>query len=274
METSDPAPVAGRESADANISAPPTEPAPPAPPSVAGTDRARTWTIALSFGLAAGAVAWLIGEFALNAFEPQKFKVVILTQTFVQATTPSTNTSEFKNATLAFAIFGAVVGLAMGLAGGIASRSMIRGVATGLGGVAAGAAAGAGASLLLLRFYYRAHIPDPNDILSPILVHGGIWTAIGAVGGLAFGVAIGAGRRLPQAIEGACIGAFFATVVYHLVSGFFFPDSGFAQPIGRDSINRLLSRLLVAVLLAAGAARGAQSRAERGKKPTPLALGD
>jgi hypothetical protein len=36
----------------------------------------------------------------------------------------------------------------------------------------------------------------------------------------------------------------------------------------------VLSRLLVATLIAAGAARGAQGRLIRAKKPTPLALGD
>lgn len=271
MESPDSAPAASHASADANAS---TSQTPAAPAPAALPARARIWAIALAFGLAAGVVAWVVGELTLNVFRPKVFTMVIMMQTYVIPTTPSINESDTKNAILAFAIYGAITGLVMGLAGGVARGSMNRGITVAVGGLALGAVVGGLSALLFLKLYYRAHVPDPNDILTPLTVHGGIWTAIGAVGGLAFGVGIGAGRRIPQAVEGACIGAFFAAVLFHLLSGFFFPDSGFAQPISRESLNRLLARLLVSVLLAAGAARGAQERIVRSKKSTPLALGD
>lgn len=269
MEPADAAQAAHHESAEVSTSSTPTATA-----TAAHQSPARVWAIALAFGLAAGILSWIIGEFTLNAFRPRLFTVTVLTQTFVQPTTESMNIANRKNAILGFAIFGSVVGLAMGIAGGIASRSVARGITAGLGGVAVGATVATLASILLLRLYYRGHVPDPNDLLTPIMVHGGIWAAIGAVGGLAYGVSVGAGRRLPQAIEGACVGAFFATVLFHLICGVFFPESRFAEPIGGESLIRLLSRLLVSVLIAVGAARGAQGRVVRPKKPTTLALGD
>lgn len=231
MESADAAPAARQESADPNTHSTPTAAA-----KSAHQSPATVWAIALGFGLAAGILSWIVGEFTLNAFKPKTFTVTVLTQTFILPTTESVNVSDFKNATLAFAIFGSIVGLTMGLAGGIASRSMARGITVGIGGVALGGMVGTLASILLLRLYYRGHVPDPNDLLTPITVHGGIWTAIGAVGGLAYGVSVGAGRRLPQAIEGACVGAFFATVLFHVVSGVFFPESRFAHPISRGEV--------------------------------------
>ena len=126
MESSDSAPAARHESADATTTSTPAAMVP-----VTQQFPARVWVIALSFGLAAGVLSWIIGEFTLNAFRPRLFTVVILTQTYVQPTTESTNASDFKNATLAFAIFGSVIGLAMGLAGGMASRSKARGITVG-----------------------------------------------------------------------------------------------------------------------------------------------
>jgi hypothetical protein len=228
------------------------------------------WALALSAGAAAGVVSWLGGEWALTAFRPRTFKVQIMLMTYIQPTTASQNAADFKNATLAFAILGSATGLAMGSAGGLAGRSPSRGVIVGWGGAALGGLVGAIASWYLLPLFYRRFVPDPNDLLSPILIHGGLWTAIGAVGGAAFAIGMGCGRRVPQAILGAGAGAALATVLFHLLAASLFPDSRSTEPVAASSTVRLLSRMLVTVLVAAGAARGAQGRFSRAKAPGPL----
>jgi len=226
------------------------------------------WTIALAAGVAAGLVAWLAGELAYGFFQPRLYKVdVIAFGTTMQPSKESLAAADLKNATLAFAILGGVTGLAMGFAGGLAGRSPARGVIVGLAAQAAGAIVGALTSLALLPYFFRGLVPNSNDLLSPVLIHGGIWMAIGAVGGLAFAIGMKCRRHLPNAVGAACVGAFLAAVLYHLLSGSLFPDSKSTDPVASSSFVRLLGMLLVTVLVAVGAARGALGRVPRPASP-------
>jgi hypothetical protein len=177
--------------------------------------------------------------------------------------------ADLYNATLVFAILGCATGLAMGFAGGLAGGSASRGVVAGLAAQAAGALVGALSSLALVPFFYRRIVPDLNDLLTPILIHGGIWMAIGAVGGLAFALGLKSRRNLPNAIGAACVGAFLAAVLYQLLSASLFPDTGSTGPVASSSVVRLLAMLLVTVLVAIGAVRGALGRAPRPALPVP-----
>jgi hypothetical protein len=220
----------------------------------------RVWAIALAGGVVAGLVSWLAGESAYGAFRPKLFKVVIMQSTHFTPTMQSMNDADLKNATVAFAILGGVTGLVMGFAGGLAGRSVSRGVIVGLGAQALGGLVGALASLALVPLFYRQLVPDTNDLLSPIMIHAGVWMAIGAVGGLAFGIGLRCGRNLLGAVGGACLGACLATVVYHLLSASLFLDSGSTEPVATSPLVRLLAMLLVPVFVATGAARGALGR--------------
>jgi len=220
----------------------------------------QVWGLALSAGVAAGLGAWLGGELVHAFFRPQLFEVKVALQTFIQPTAASLNSADFKNATLVFTVLGAVTGLVMGAAGGLARRSAARGFGVGLGGLVAGGLVGAFASLGLLPFFFRRVVPDPNDLLSPILIHGGIWMAIGAVGGAAFAIGMRCGRSVLNAAAGACLGALLATLVFHGLSEAFFADSGSTVLVATSPWVRLLAVSLVTVLSACGTARGALGR--------------
>ena len=223
--------------------------------------QSQVWLIALSAGVVAGLIAWIGGEFAHNAFKPQLFKVeVIAIGTTSQPSRESLIAADIKNATLTFAILGCVTGLAMGLAGGMAGRSPGRGVLVGLAAQAAGSIVGALACLALLPLSFRGLVPDVNDLMTPILIHGGIWMGIGAVGGWAFAVGIRSGLHVLNAVGAGCIGGFLASVFYHLLSGGLFPQVNSTEPVADSAVVRLLAMILVTVLVAVGAARGAMGR--------------
>jgi hypothetical protein len=225
-------------------------------------DRVRpgfVWVIALAAGVVAGLVAWLAGESVHGAFQPQVFEVKVALTTFIQPTNASLNAADVKNATLVFTILGGVTGLAMGIAGGLAGRSLRRSVLVGLGGLLAGGLVGALVSMGLLPFFFRRVVPDPNDLMSPILIHAGIWMAIGTVGGLAFAIGMRCWQCIFNATAGGCLGALLATLVFHGLSEAFFADSGSTAPVATSALARLLAVFLITVLIACGAARGALS---------------
>jgi hypothetical protein len=179
----------------------------------------------------------------------------------------SSNIAEFKNGVLAFALLGCVTGLTMGLSGGLAGHSARRGVIAGLSAQAVGALVGALASLALLRYFYRGFVQDLNDLWSPILIHGGIWMAIGAVGGSAFAFGLGCRRPLQAAIGAAAVGGLFAPILYQTLSASLFPATHTLGPVASSSSVRLLAMLLVTLLISVGAARGALGHTNRATSP-------
>ena len=90
--------------------------------------------------------------------------------------------------------------------------------------------AGAGVAWFLLAIYYRIVNRDVDDLILPLLTHGGIWGTVGAVGGLAFGIGRGERRQLLAAILGGLLGALAATLLYEVIGGLAFPLAKTTQP--------------------------------------------
>jgi len=219
----------------------------------------QVWAIALSAGLAAGIGSWLAGELAHGAFKPRLFAIEVMGGlSSRQPSRESQNAADSKNATVVFAILGGVTGLTMGFAGGLAGRSGSRGLKVGVGALVIGGLVGALASLALVPLFFRGFVPDRSDLLAPVMIHGSIWVAVGAVGGLAFAIGMRCWGRLADAIAGACFGALLATIFFHASAAGLFPDSGSTEPVASTSIVRLLAMGLISVLVAIGAAAGAQ----------------
>ncbi|GAC1468686.1 MAG: hypothetical protein NVSMB9_11580 [Isosphaeraceae bacterium] len=223
----------------------------------------RVWTIVLAAGVLAGLVAWIAGELTHQFFRPRRYTVQIMGMSSEQPSRESQKAADLANAALGSAILGSVTVLAMGLAGGLAGRTAGRGVVIGLGAMAVGACAGAGMTLALVPILAGQLVPDWNDLLTPILIHGGIWMAIGAVGGLAFAISLRSWHQLPFIIASACLGAFTASILYHLLSGFFFPHSSSTEAVGGSAGIRLLATSLVTILVAIGVAQGNLRRVPR-----------
>src|SRR5579885_1558701 len=151
------------------------------------------------------------------------------------------NQADFKNAVLVFTLVGGITAVALGFAGGLVSRSPARGMIVGFSALVVGGFVASGASLALVPLFYRHYVPDTNDLLTPTLIHGGIWAAIAAVSGLAFGIGMRNWRVLPATIGGACLGAIVAAVLFHLLSAGLFAASGSTEPLAGSSPLRLLA---------------------------------
>jgi len=216
----------------------------------------------LAAGVLAGLVAWIGGEAIHGAFAPQLLSSFDIEGGEMNLRVVS---SERREATLAFGILGASLGLTLGLAGG-RGRSRLTG---GSAGLVLGAVAGAGVAWVLLAIYYRNVNRDIDDLILPLLTHGGIWGAVGAVGGLAFGIGRGERGQLPPAILGGLLGALAATVLYEVVGGLAFPLAKTAEPLSESWAARLLARLLVACCTAAGVGLAA-----RGARPKPIPVSE
>jgi hypothetical protein len=167
-----------------------------------------------------------------------------------------------KNAGLAFLILGAALGGGLGAAGGLARGSRRAAVQATWAGLVLGIVATGVMSLALLPAYntYQRRHPDEaaRDLLLPLLVHAGIWSAAGAAGGLALALGLGERGPMARAVLGGFLGAAVGTVAYEL-AGAFFPAARTAQFVSATWETRLMARLAVTLLAAAGAAIGVTS---------------
>jgi hypothetical protein len=216
--------------------------APSAPIARVGGGRARTWAIALFAGLAAGLIAWGIGEATLvpeAGYQDKKQHIDILPEV-----------AGLQNCYYSFGALGAAMGLSLGMAGGLIRRSASRAVIAGLTGLVLGGAGGLAVTRLILPVYYE-HAKS-GEIFYSLLVHAGIWTELAAVAGVAFAVGAAGWRGLPRAILGAAIAGLVAALIYEFGGGILVPSALTDRPISQTWSSRLLARLLVTVLVAAG----------------------
>jgi hypothetical protein len=208
--------------------------------------------------LAAGLLSWAGIEATRGLIRPQVFqKQMPDGSTVVDATLDSKKSADMKDVALASGIQGGALALVLAVLGGLVGRSPGRGLAVGLCAMVAGAAAGAAAGYRLFPIIFRDHVPDPNDLLTPLLVQAGIWIAIGAVAGLALGLGLGSVRRVPDALWGSVLGGFLAAGLYRLLYGMLSPASSPTVLVALDPTNRLLAAFCLAGLVSVGAAWGA-----------------
>jgi hypothetical protein len=237
--------------------------------SVVGAGSAKRWTVTLLAGVVAGLVAWLGGEACLNRIKPPRHAVNSKGLVLNLTDRREVAVADAKNASLAFAFLGASLGAGLGVAGGLIRRSGRAATAAGLLGLVVGASAGAGISLALLPPYnsYKAQHPDEaaRDVILPLLVHAGIWSAVGASGGLAFG--LGARRGLPWIVLGGLAGAALGAIVYELIGAVAFPAAQTTQFVSATGPTRLFARLAVTILAAAGVALAASERKKHASQP-------
>ncbi len=126
-------------------------------------------------------------------------------------------------------------------------------------------------SLALLPAYnaYKQRHPDEafRDLVLPLLVHAGIWSAAGAAGGLAFGLGLGERSPLLRTVLGGLVGAAVGAMAYELIGASAFPAARTAQFVSETWETRLLARLAVTVLAAVGTVLGLISPRNRPRFP-------
>jgi hypothetical protein len=198
-------------------------------------------------------VAWCIGEATLvpeAGFQNRDEKIFV-----------SQSVAGIRNGAIGFGALGGAMGLGLGLAGGLSRRSTARAVFAAAIGLFLGGALGVALNHFMLPFYYEHS--RSGDITYPLVVHGGIWIGVSAAAGLAFAVGRGGWRGVPNGVLGAVAGALLATVLYDFAGGILFPLASTERPISQTWETRLLARLLVSMLVAAGVALCAQPVAGR-----------
>jgi hypothetical protein len=212
---------------------------------------------ALFAGLLAGAIAWLVGEATVEVFRPTMVTMDTPVGRMTAASSDEVMRTDMKNAALAFAVQGACLGLALGLAGGLVQGSARSAALAGLAGAVLGGALAFGASAALQPVYYQNVQLDQVEqgLTVPMLVHGGIWGAAGIAGGVAFGLGLGRGRApVVRAAVGGLVGVLLAALVFEATAAMVFPKAATTRPLSLTPGSRLMAKVLVSLLAAAGIA--------------------
>jgi hypothetical protein len=208
--------------------------------------------LALAAGLLAGVAAWLVGEAILEAhrsvLSPKVGRDVDAeaVRKFARATLTSASGT--------FTALGAILGLSLGMAGGLARRSASAGFRAALLGCVVGAIGGGSSSLLILPYFFKNQDPHSPDLMLPLLTIGSICAAVGATGGLAFGVGLGGRDRWVKSLVGGLLGAGLGAVVYEVVGAIAFPSDRTDLAISFTPVTRAMLHVLAATLAAVGAA--------------------
>lgn len=236
----------------------------------AATSRRLVWISALGAGLAAGFAAWMIGEASHDRLQPKILATGgIPTIEEAQAGAGAMKKALALQAAVAFAASGSALGLALGLAGGAARRSPRPSLIGAALGTLLGGVAGAAAPLALLPVYFAYYDPDRDDLLLALLTQGGIGAAVGAAGGASFGIGSRRGRVV-RALAGGMLGAVVGVLIYEFMGTLAFPLDQTTRPISATSATRLLNRLLLSILAAAGAVIGEGAGRKAQTSPTTV----
>jgi hypothetical protein len=227
----------------------------PGAPETASASSTRSWSIILAAGLAAGFIAFGIGEVA-PILVPVSLEVPMEVRkdrsALPQVIQGRIMISRDRAAALAYGGLGMVLGLALGVAGGLIRRSPRAAIAAGFIGMVLGGAGGAGATLGLLPSFHatRAAASDEewnNDLLLALRTHGGIWVTVGAAAGLALGLGIGGTARTVRAIIGGMLGAALGTIIYEFIGALAFAVAETFRPTAVTPTPRLLAHFAVAL---------------------------
>jgi hypothetical protein len=257
----------------------PTSPTPPPPPAPAPAPEAagrsarrpeviRTWLMTLAAALLAGIASWLVGERTYDYFRPSEGAGADLFR--FAALNRETSIAQARNGAVTFGALGALLGLGLGLAGGLSRRSPAGALVGGAVGLVLAGAAGALPAFAVMPWQWMHRNDDPAtlDLMMPLLIHGGLWCALGAAAGLAFAVGRVGLKPIPllEGALGGLVGAAFGTVVFELVGGFAFPLAHTAYPFSANPGTRLLARLCVTLFAAAGTLLMFRPRLDPGRK--------
>jgi hypothetical protein len=216
------------------------------------------WDSILIIGLAmlAGAGAWWIGEYTMFYFMPSKAVENYRDPTALNLEMPVVNA---KNAALTFGVLGGLLGFALGIAGGLSTRSPYRALAGAVAGLILGGAAGALPSFILMPWHWAHRNDDPPSVmlLTPMLVHLGLWCGAGLASGLAFGIGSSGFKpsRLVEAALAGLAGAMLGCFVFDMVGASLFPLAHTARPFSETVGTRFLARVCVAAFVGLGAVR-------------------
>jgi hypothetical protein len=223
---------------------------------------ARLCLMSLFAAIVAGFISWGAAEPLIEHFKPEIHTVEKYGVASRLPTEASLIASEIKNAALAFSILAGTLGLLMGLAGGLARSNFRTGSAAAACGLFLGVATAIGTSCLLIPFFQSHFDKVEQGLMVPLLMHGGIWGAIGGVGGLAMGIGLGGWDRIIRCFAGGLAGGLFGAVVYELAGAALFPLDKTYLPLSESASSRLLARLAVTLCVAAAAALATQVSAD------------
>jgi hypothetical protein len=223
----------------------------------------------------AALVSWLLIEATHDSFKPKGAPSRFMGSTFLIAGAQERATAGTRNAAVALGMMGGTVGLALGLAGGLARRCGRATVAAAGLGLVLGQAAGIGLAFAALPVASRLHERDPGnmstEMAASLLAHSSTWGAIGAVGGLAFGIGLGGRGRAVRGLLGGLLGAVAGAFLYEIIAALALPGTKTLEPIAATWGIRLLAQVLAVIPTAAGVAALIPERALRRSQPRTAA---
>lgn len=214
----------------------------------------RFW--ALGAGLSAALSSWLLIEATVDSFKPKGMTTQHGAQTFLIPDAAERDKAASRNAALAMGLSGAVVGLGFGLAGAASRRAATGAAFAAIVGLVLGAAAAAGTALAAVPLASKLHHRDPGnssiEMASSLLVHGLPWAAMGAIGGLAFGIGQGERRQALRGLLAGVMGGVAGAFLYEIIGELALPGSKLIEPVGTTWQARLLAQALAVMSVAVG----------------------
>jgi hypothetical protein len=205
-------------------------------------------------GALAGLISWGVGESAVLVAPAKREHFTAAGHQIFEPTPETKLAADQITSARVNAVFGGLLGLFLGMAGGIARRSIGAGLVAAVAGSGLGAGTGALAAFFVLPVYSRHLLFDGGDLLASLIMHGCLWTGIGAAGGLALGLGLGGSQRTLKAALAGALGAIGGVVLFEFLGATLFPYDETGLPTSATARTRLLARLLVAVAAAVAAA--------------------
>jgi hypothetical protein len=210
--------------------------------------------LASFWAVVAGLFSFALGETRLVEAAAKHERFIAAGRTINWSTPATKEHAAVVTSARLHGVFGGLLGLLMGLVGGQARRSGRAALVAGLVGACAGTLMGIAAPYRVLPVYARYRQLYDADLVASLVLHAGLWAGIGAAGGLALGLGLGGESRTCRAALGGLLGALGGGLLFDILGGVVFPLEETGLPTSASARTRLLARLLVAVLAAAGAA--------------------
>jgi hypothetical protein len=238
----------------------------PTPPSAASAETpftepwGRLLALVIAAALIAGVASFLAGEVILKSYQGD------LVPTLKVRPSPEDvrrlSDARVHSASFAFMAMGGAFGMTMGLAGGLARRSVAGSARAAIPGLLLGTTVVTSLALVLVSNFYKRYDPHSGELVLPLLTHGAIWSTVGAIGGLAFGLGLGAQGRWKTTLVGGLVGGAAATILYEIVGALAFATQKTDLPVSSSITTRGMAHVLVALLSAVGAVLALRLQAE------------